>query len=366
MKEGNQTRKKEMKMQKAEKESVREKVSFRVREHRIVLVIGIFTVLFMLFILVMGLEHPSPQRSRLLFFCPLAVLSAVGAACCMQGLFHGLTVEEMQIEYRNWRGRRTSFTLDDIGYCKLKWGGSQPGLFVYDLLGKKLCKLSIDMNGCGEFLQYVLDNRVRVEWKPERRSSVHEQASSLEAVLRETAVCEEEISGCAAKFYDRMQAILQEWEKSSKLPGAHWEFGFGEYAAADLQGQGGIWNRTSSLPARLERLPEDYICLVEAYLKKEDAYVMDRKQEAVCMLFPYITRGYSYQVGERLRIRKMDEDVLLGWMQTHLALLARTLPKRRYHTEPELLQHELKRGAGLSLHQSAETVPCPELSGDAT
>lgn len=321
-------------------------ISFRVREYRIVIAAGVLTILFTLFILIMGLKYPSADGNRIIFYSALLILLIIGIGCCVRGIFHSLTVEDMNIYYVNCMGRKTSFTLDDIGYCKLKLASNQQKIILYDLLGNRLCKLESDMKGSEDFFRYLLDNRVRVECKAEQAG--YSNMPVLEAYMRETAVCEEEIPKCADTLYGRVRDILLEWEKQNKTFGAYWEFGYGEFSAADLEkGKDCLWSRTSSIHDLTAGLPEDYACILEAYLKKDNEYVIDQKNKAVCILFPYLIRTCSYQIGERLRLRKMNEDVLTEWIREELELLTQILPKRKYHTEPIVLQHELRKTAGI-------------------
>ena len=53
-----------------------------------------------------------------------------------------------------------------------------------------------------------------------------------------------------------------------------------------LEGKENLWNRRETLPETKEELPEVYECILEAYLKKDNEYVLDRKNEVVCILMP--------------------------------------------------------------------------------
>ena len=286
-------------------------------KHRIVLAGGIFTVLFAFFILAMGMEYPASGSNKVLFYIEVCALAAVGILGCVRGLFRGLSVDEMNMCYVNWRGRKKNFSLDDIGYCKVGLSNGRDDIMLYDLLGKRLCKLEFSMKGSGELLQYLLDNQIRIEWKSSPKRSVGMPVT--EALLRETAICQEEVSKYTEELYGRVQALLQDWEKQNKSFGAYWEFGYGEFSGVQLEGKENLWNRRETLPETKEELPEVYECI----------------------------DGYSYQVGERLRLRKMNEDVVLDWVKTQLEQLTQILPKRKYHTEPMALKHELRKYAGI-------------------
>lgn len=327
-----------------------EAVKFQMREHGIVLLSGIFTLLFTLFILVMGVKYPSSGGYRWVFYLALLGLSAAGIVCCIKGIRRGLTVEEMNICYVNWIGKKKTFTLDDIGFCKMDLSGNKDDIVLYDLLGNKLCKLDFDMKGSGEFLQYLLDNQVRIERKTKQTGAYG--VPVVEALLKETSICEEEIGKCADALYGKVQTLLGEWERQNKSFGAYWEFGYGEFSSDEPEEETGLWNRTRTMPEKMTELPERYDCILEAYLKKDNEYVMDRKDKAVCILIPYLVKGYSYQIGEKLRIRKTDDDVMLEWMKRQLALLTKELPGHKYHTEPLVLKHELRKTAGPAVRQS--------------
>lgn len=323
------------------------RMMFRVREHWIVPAGGVMILLFTVFILIMGLKYPSAGGNRVIFGSVLFLFFIIGIVCCISGILRGLVVEEMNIQYVNWRGRKKSFSLDDIGYCKLILSSNQHNLIVYDLLGRKLCKLEFEMRGSGEFFQYLLDNQVRMEWKAEQTGVSDMSVIEASLRLRETAICEDEIPKFADALYGRAQELFSEWEKQNKAFAAYWEFGYAEFSAGELEGKSDLWDCIESISEKFTELPEDYVCILEAYLKKDSEYVIDKKNEPVCMLVPYLVRGASYQIGERLRLRKMNEETVIHWMEGQLETLAKILPKRKYHTEPLVLKHELRKHAGI-------------------
>jgi hypothetical protein len=312
-----------------------------VKEYKIVTAGGIFTILFAAFILIMRLKFPSDGGNPAVFYLVLFLLFAAGILCCLRGSLHGLTVEDMHMLYRSSFGRIKEFTLDDIGYCSLELSQSKDNLILYDLLGKKLCKLKINMKGCEEFLQYLLDNGVRIEWETTRTN-----LPALELILRETAVCEEEIPKCTEALYTQVREILSQWEKEHAVFGAVWELGFGEYAAADLEDVKDMRSVKSSIDSDSGGLPRDYICALEAYLKKDGEFVIDRNNRTVCITAKYLIRCRSYQIGEDVRIRKTDEEMIADWIKERLLFLTQALPRHKYHTEGCTIQHTLKNTAG--------------------
>lgn len=324
-----------------------EKIAFEVRESRMSLVTGILSITFAIFIFVMWLLHPKGNGGVLLLYLPLLLMLGVGAAFCVIFLHKRVTVEEMNICYVNSFKKRKDFTLDEIGFCKVEIGGGKIALILYDLRGDKLCKLDFGMRGMGEFLQYLVDNRVKTELNRERRQK--REMFLPELILKETSVCEEEIGKCAEAFYETAGQIFREWEKRNKRFAVEWEIGFAQYTAGDLERQAGCnrpWEWTSSLGDDLQEIPEDYACVWEAYLKKDGAYVVNHRGEAVSMQVPYMSRCRSYQIGERTRIRKSDEGIMAEEIMNYLEILSKEMPRRRYRIQQLTIGHRLQKSAG--------------------
>lgn len=323
-----------------------EGIRFQVRENRTALVCGVLAVLFAVFILVMRLLHPSGRGGGVLLYVPLLCMLAGGAACWVLYFNRKLIVEEMNICYVNFFGKRKQFKLDEIGFCKIGVGGNRSGLVMYDLLGEKLCKLEIDMRGIAEFYQYLEDNRIEVEWKKERMD--RQFAFLIDALHKETAICEEEICRCTEKFYEEAVQIFREWEEHNRRFDVQWEIGFAQYLAEDLERKCHLRERTSSVKEPMETIPDYYQCFLEAYLKQEDEYVVDSHGEEVHIVLPYLGKSRSYQIGEGMRIRKTDEQSMTEWLNMRLEVLTGELPRHRYHTEAFTLGHELCTVAGVA------------------
>lgn len=328
------------------------KIKIQVRESRIALAAGGASIVFAFFILLMYLLHPKKDGGGLFLYVPLLLMLASGAAFCM--IYHNrkVLVEEMDICYVNLLGKRKQFTLDGIGFCKIDMGGGKAVLLLYDLLGERLCKLDFGMSGMGEFLQYLVDNGVSAEynreWKGQREMMIPE------LILHETAVCEEEISKCADDFYQEVEQIFREWEKRNRKFAVEWEVGFAQYREGDLEEKGHAWERVSSLDGGMQAIPEDYTCVLEAYLKKDGEYIVNRKGEELAVQIPYLVRCRSYQIGEQTRIRKSDEKVIREGIERYLEVLAKELPRHRYRTEAYVLRHKLGKDAGIKAKKSSD------------
>lgn len=330
-----------------------EDIKFQVRENRAELVCGFLSIGLAVFILIMWLFHPSGRGGGVFLFVPLFFMAGVGLLAFVDYFHRKLVVDGMDIYYVNIFGKEKKFTLDEIGFCKAGVGGAQDVLVLYDLLGKKLCKLGTDMRGFAQFHQYLVDNRVQVEWNRERMKG--QTMHLMDAVQREGTVCEEEIRKCSEKLYGEMEPVFREWEKRNKKFHVSWEIGFAQYAGDDLAGKCRLAKRTSSLEEPLEAVPLSYECIFEAYLRSEDSYIVDSRGREIHIILPYLVRTKSYQIGEATRIRKMDEQSMKEWLSEELAVLERELPRHRYRMEKFSLCHNLSPWAGIAEDTAIDT-----------
>ncbi|MDE6845354.1 MAG: hypothetical protein K2J99_06260 [Lachnospiraceae bacterium] len=321
-------------------------IKFQVRENRAELVCGVFAIGISVFTFIMWMFHPSGEGGGVLLYLPLLCMIAAGVLFLVIYFHRRLIVDDMNICYVNWIGKRKEFTLDEIGFCKIGGRGANNMIVLYDLLGEKLCKLGIDVRGFEELHQYLVDNQVRVEWNKSRMSS--ESALLIDTLQQESAVCEEEIRKCSEKFYEEIERIFREWEKRNKKFDVQWEIGFVEYTLEDMEKKCRFRDRTSSIGENLKTLPLSYECLLEAYLKCGEEYIVGRKGEEINVILPYLVRSKSYRIGEGTRIRKVDEQGMKEWLEMRLEGLAKELPRHRYHTETFTIQHSLRKTAGLA------------------
>lgn len=324
-------------------------IRFQVRENKAAFVCGALAIGLALLIPVMRLLHPSGRGGDVLFYLPLFFMVAGGVACLLLYFRRKLIVDEKDICYVNWIGKARRFTLDDIGCCKMGAGSSMNQIVLHDLNGIKLCKLDFEMNGIAEFYQYLADNRVKTEWVVKGTNHGKSFMSLFDAIQKEKAVSGEEIHRCSEQFYKETERIFRDWESRNKKFQAEWEIGFAEYTAEDLEKKCRSRERTSSIPAPVKSIPESYECVLEAYLKRGDEYVVSNRGEEVKILLPYLSKTKSYQIGEKTRIRKADEKNMKEWLEEQLEMLNKDLPKRRFHTEALVTGHKLRTAAGITV-----------------
>ena len=331
-------------------------IKFKVRENKTALACGALAISLAFFIPAMRLLHPSGKGGGALFYLPLFCMLVGGVACLLLYFNRKLIVDETNICYVNWIGSTKRFLLDEIGCCKMGAGSSMNQIVLYDLDGKKLCKLDFEMQGIAEFYQYLADNRVKTEWAVKRTDHVKSFMNLFDAIQKETAVSAEEIRECSEQFYKEVERIFRDWEDRNKQFQAEWEIGFAEYTAEDLRKKCRFPERTSSIPDPMKSIPESYECVLEAYLKRKDEYVVTNRGEEVKIVLPYLSKTKSYQIGEKTRIRKADERSMEEWLEEQLETFHKELPKRRFHTETLVMKHKLHTTAGITAVDAPKKV----------
>ena len=322
-------------------------IKFQVRENRTALVCSVVAVGFVALIVTMRFIHPSEEGGGALLYLPLFCMLAGGVACFLLYFHRKLIVNDANICYVNWIGKTRKFQLNEIGFGKMGAGASMNQVVLYDLNGKKLCKLDFEMQGIAEFYQYLADNGIEIEWVKKRVNHSQSFMSLVNVIQKETAVSEEEIRKCSESFYGEVERIFRDWENQNQKFHAEWEIGFAEYTAQDFERKCRLIERTSSVPNPLENIPESYECILEAYLKRDGEYVVSNRGEEVKIILPYLAKTKSYRIGEKTRIRKADEQNMEEWLEGQLETLTKELPKRRFHTEALVLGHKLHTTAGI-------------------
>lgn len=326
-------------------------IKFQVRENKTALACGALAIGLAFIIPVMKLLHPSGRGGGALFYLPLFCMLLGGMACLLLYFNRKLIVDERNICYVNWIGKKKLFSLDQVGCCKMGAGSSMDQMVLYDLDGYKLCKLDFEMHGIAEFYQYLADNRIKTEWAVKRMNHMKSFMVLFDAIQKETAVSGEEIRGYSEQFYKEVERIFRDWENGNKQFRVVWEIGFAEYTAEDLEKKCRFLERTSSIPDPVKDIPESYECVLEAYLKREDEYVVTNRGEEVKIMLPYLSKTRSYQIGEKTRIRKADEESLEEWLEGQLEMLKKELPKRKFHTEAFVMAHKLRTTAGIAIRK---------------
>lgn len=320
-------------------------LKIEVKESLLPWVIGIGTILVGILLIFVTVAHPD-DSARVMLCIYLIILFMIGAGVlmCMDAKNRKMTVEDMALCYTNSFGKKKAFTLEEIGYCKvaLENKGAKDDIRLYDTRGKKLCKLEFNMKDSLLFLQYLLDNQIKVECS-------EKSDRYLKSIVCETVICQEEIPDRVNRVYEDAKLLAGEWEAQHKRFRAEWKMGISAYLQNELSKDKQLWEENAytemlfsdTADGQAHNLPEGYLVGIEGYLQKDGQFVCDKKNQAVMFYVPLLSVSKSWQIGDVLKIRFWGADALEE-LSEQLALWAELLPKNRYHTEDIVLRHELK------------------------
>lgn len=288
-----------------------------------------------LFVVLLSI-HPNGSAAVRAAGCLVTILIVcIGIWMCISGRNRKMLVEERTLCYIDGLGRKKTFSLDEIGYCRaaLEEKGGKDYLKIYDLLGNKLCKLEFGMKNSALFLQYLLDNQVRVECSAQ-------SDDFLKGMIRTKTVCEEEVPEKVNACYEEAKNVVWEWTKKHKDFGAEWKMGIAAYLEEESAEKKELWERTGCTGEHFsDGLPEGYLVAIEGYLQKDGLFVVGKKNRMVTFYVPVIRVSESMQTGEERKIRFFDDVTEeLSWQ---LDWLGHTLPLNRFHTEELSINHEL-------------------------
>lgn len=318
-------------------------IKIEVNEGKTPWIIGIATILIGI-----GLAFvPAAYRDE----SPFVMISAYAAVfliicsgiwMCMDAANRKLTVEERNICYSDWRGRKKTFSLDEIGYCKAvsENRGNNDYLKLYDLLGDKLCKLDFQMKNSTLFLQYLIDNQVKIEYS--EKSDPY-----LKIIINTNFICPEEIPEKVEHIYETALTAISEWLKKNPKFGVEWKTGIAVYLEEEMEENRQLPEQKGYTGEPLLKqgkdqqvnLPEGYMIVLEGYLQKDGQFVMDRRNRAVCFYVPVVRVVKSMQIGETLSIRFFESAI--EDLAEQLWVLENFLPVNRYHTGEISFRHEL-------------------------
>lgn len=288
-------------------------IEIEVKEGLLPWVVGAGTILIGILLLFVTTAYPD-DSTRVMLGVYLIIFFMIGGGVllCMDAKNRKMTVEDANLCYTNSFGKKKNFTLAGIGHCRvaLENKGSKEDIRLYDIHGKKLCKLEFNMKNSMLFVQYLLDNQIKVECS-------EKSDRYLKAIICATSICKEEIPDKVNHVYEEVKALIREWEAQHKMFDVEWKTGI---------------TVSSS---------EDCAIGIEGYLQKDGQFVCDRKNQTVMFYVSLISVTKSWQIGEKIKIRFWGGDALeeLSWQ---LEVLTEQLPKKRYHTEEIVLEHELK------------------------
>lgn len=309
-------------------------IKIEVKEGKLPFVIGIGTVLAGILYAAVAAAHPESLTMAAVFSGGIIFLVICsGIWLCLNAHNRKLVVEDAELCYTNWYGKKKKFTLEEIGECKTAFenSGKKDYIKLYDLQGNKLCKLEYNMCDALLFLQYLLDNQVKVEC-PEKTDWY------LQSIINAEALAIEEIPAQVNAICEKADILVKEWVEKHRQFQADWRMGIVVYLEKEWERDKQIWEQTGYTGTDF---PEGCTVVIEGHLQKNGQLVMDKKGHTVVFYVPIVSVSKSWKVGEAIKVRLWGKDALAD-LKEQLAMLTDMLPKRRYHTEDIVLCHELK------------------------
>lgn len=313
-------------------------VKIEIREGLLPWVVGIGTVFVGIIVIFVTIAYPADSVSGILsVYLTIFCMIGAGIFLCMDAKNRKMTVEDKTLCYTNCFGKKKNFALAEIGYCKAAFesGGSKDYIKLYDFSNKKLCKLEFNMKNANEFLQYLLDNQIKVEYTDRTEEG-------LKNIINAETLCPEEIPAAVNQVCKEAKNLAEEWAKKHRKFEVEWKMGLAVYLYQDVSFEKQLWEQKGYEGAfNFSNLPEGYLIAIEGYLQKDGQFVVDKKNRAVAFFFQLISVSKSYQIGEETRIHFWGNNVL-GKLSEELAFWTDRLPRKRYHMEQLVLRHELK------------------------
>ena len=317
-------------------------IKIEVYEGKAPWIAGIVTILFGILYGVLCTIYPRQSvKGGMLFFLMVYLVASLiilaGVWLCMDAKNRKLVVEDAALCYTNSFGRKFSFLLGDIAYCRtaMENGGNRDFIKLYNEQNEKLCKLEYSMRNSILFLQYLIDNQVKIECS-------EKSDYLLKYMMNTIPISPEEIPTVVNDAHKEAKEIFKKWVEKNKRFGVEWKTGIAAYLESEIEVKKQLYEQTG---CRTEydlsgNLPEGYDIVIEGYLLKDGEFVINGRGKPVCYDIKIISVSKSLKVGGGQKISNYNSvsDIL----PSRLEVLEVTLPRRRYHTEALVLKHELK------------------------
>lgn len=265
----------------------------------------------------------------------IAAIMLLGIYVCMEAGNRKLLVDNDTLYYCNVFRQMRSFSLYDIGYVEAAWdsGRGQDYLKIYDKEGKVLCKLECSMQNADNLLSYFYDNEVTVDMKCGK-------GQTLLDIAMQQPITREEMAKQAEITYNEVADKIRSWEQKNVKLGAKLYYGFALFRGNEIDTYTDIQRRESCCSIRKdEELPEDFLCVMEIFIKKEDYFVRDKKRNLLRMDFPVFYKRGTKAVGEDYRL--YYNGSCLNEIGNALAALEKYLPGHRFTQEQMDIGYDL-------------------------
>lgn len=316
---------------------------FTVRQHKIGYGIGIWMIAAGVLILVLEILYHVSTIPLWAYGMILAIF-ALGIWVCMEVKNRQLAVKGNRLYYCSALGRVRQWPLEDIASVRAvsNPSGGRDDLRLYDKKGRALCRLETNMKNADSLLWYLYDNGIPLEMEKNTKRE-------LTDIIFQEPIEEEKLSGLSRKVYGQAREMIENWMEKNKKLGAELIYGFAEYHGSRIDPEAQIQPEESRIsdvvgekgnPGTSGAKPDDYLCVLEIYVKKDNYFIRDRKKHLLLM---------DFQVFYKRKARTEAGDVRLyyneNWkkeVRDTLASLAKYLQGHEFIMEEMELDYELK------------------------
>lgn len=312
---------------------------FSVVELKIVFGVGIFIVAVGILILVLELLFHT-ERIPLWVYAVIFAIIMSGVALCMDGKNRRLEIDGTRFCYVNFLNRRREFSLDGIGYVKAlsDYKKGQDYIRLYSKTGEKLCKLESNMVNALMLVSLLHESGIVID-TPEDGGNL------IADIVMQERIAEESVNRTAQKAYEETSLLINAWLEKNRKTGADFYYGLAQYHGERIEPKAEVQPQDSRCYLREgERLPEDYICVMEIYIKKNGLFVRDRKGKLMVMIFPLLYKRKLMRpvAGEAETAVYYNKNYLREIEET-LESLQQVLPGHKFTMEQMNLGYELAK-----------------------
>lgn len=307
---------------------------FMVKQKKIAYVVGAFIICIAVGLAILEIiYHISPIP--IWIYMAIAAIFLLGIYVCMEAGNRKLLVENDRLYYCNTFGQMISFLLYDIGYVEaaMDSGKGQDYLKIYDKEGKILCKLECSMQNVDNLLSYFCDNQITIDIKST-------SAQSFVDIVMQQPITREEMVKQAEPVYQEVTDRIRNWEKKNEKLGARLYYGYAFFRGNRLDPDADIQQTESCYTMKeKEDLPDDFLCTMEIFIKKEEYFIRDKRHNLLMMDFPVFYKKGTGAVGEDYRLYYNRNCV--KELEEALTALEKYLPGHRFIQEKIEMQYQL-------------------------
>lgn len=310
--------------------------TFEVKENKIIYGIGLFIIgMGICFLILEILFHVN--KIPVWVYVTIFLICLSGVPLCMQGINRKLEIHKDNICYINLMKKKKEFKLQEIGYVKARMNPAkgQDCMILYDKKGKRLCKLEFQMQNAFLFFRYLRDHGITIEC-PDHTEGL------LRQIMHQEQELVENIPKITAKVYEDTTSLIESWQEDYKKIGAKMKYGFAQYHYNKRNDKLQIQEKSSRCNWKAgESVPEDYLCLLEIYVKKDDYYIIDKKNKLLVFHIPIIYMNETDVSEERYQLyynRNYKEEI-----EDILEMLSEYLPRHKFKQEQMELDYELMK-----------------------